>query len=224
MYLFTSSSVTQGASLGIGAVMGGTAQFNHTDVIVTGPAGATSVDMTFSMIVNASFVGGYARQWDARVTIGSHGSAANANLDEPGRLISVTEQIPLDGGSPVSRSRPQTISASVGHQVFVNPSGTASGISRFRAPNACDGEIFTFSLPGCSASSVSAGIVDNRVAPDPDCCPADFNGTRVPTVQDIFDFLAAYFGNNLSADINRIGNLSVQDIFDFLATYFAGCP
>jgi hypothetical protein len=55
-------------------------------------------------------------------------------------------------------------------------------------------------------------------------CPADFNDDGTASVQDIFDFLAAYFGNVLRADINGTGDLSVQDIFDFLERYFTGCP
>jgi hypothetical protein len=55
-------------------------------------------------------------------------------------------------------------------------------------------------------------------------CPADFNSSGAVTVQDIFDFLAAYFSGNPSADFNGSGVVSVQDIFDFLAAYFAGCP
>jgi hypothetical protein len=55
-------------------------------------------------------------------------------------------------------------------------------------------------------------------------CVADFNNSGGVTVQDIFDFLAAYFGNDPTADVNASGGVTVQDIFDFLAAYFAGCP
>jgi hypothetical protein len=55
------------------------------------------------------------------------------------------------------------------------------------------------------------------------CCIADFNVSGVVSVQDIFDFLAAYFANDPRADVNVSGVISVQDIFDFLAAYFAGC-
>ncbi len=55
-------------------------------------------------------------------------------------------------------------------------------------------------------------------------CPADFNGVGGITVQDIFDFLAAWFAGDIRADFNTSGTLSVQDIFDFLAAWFAGCP
>ncbi len=54
-------------------------------------------------------------------------------------------------------------------------------------------------------------------------CPADINRSGNLTVQDIFDFLAAYFGGQPAADFNGSGANSVQDIFDFLAAYFAGC-
>jgi hypothetical protein len=55
-------------------------------------------------------------------------------------------------------------------------------------------------------------------------CRADFNGSGGVTVQDIFDFLAAYFGNDPRADINDSGDVTVQDIFDYLSAYFTGCP
>jgi len=55
-------------------------------------------------------------------------------------------------------------------------------------------------------------------------CAADFNGVGGLTVQDIFDFLAAYFANLPAADFNGVGGVTVQDIFDFLGAYFMGCP
>jgi len=56
------------------------------------------------------------------------------------------------------------------------------------------------------------------------CCKGDFNNSGVVSVQDIFDFLAAYFNGDLCADTNGSGTLTVQDLFDFLAAYFQGCP
>ena len=55
------------------------------------------------------------------------------------------------------------------------------------------------------------------------CCPANFNQTGGVSVQDIFDFLSAWFSNNIAADFNHSGAVSVQDIFDFLAAWFVGC-
>ncbi len=54
-------------------------------------------------------------------------------------------------------------------------------------------------------------------------CPADFNRDGTISVQDIFDFLTAWFAGNPAADINGVNGLSVQDIFDFLGVWFAGC-
>jgi hypothetical protein len=56
-----------------------------------------------------------------------------------------------------------------------------------------------------------------------DDCRADFNESGVVSVQDIFDFLAAFFGGESDADFNGSGVISVQDIFDYLAAYFTGC-
>jgi len=53
-------------------------------------------------------------------------------------------------------------------------------------------------------------------------CPADFNLSGSVTVQDIFDFLAAYFAGDARADFNNWAGITVQDIFDFLAAYFGG--
>ncbi len=53
-------------------------------------------------------------------------------------------------------------------------------------------------------------------------CPADFNLSGAVSVQDIFDFLAAYFANDPRANFNFFGGITVQDIFDFLAAYFGG--
>ena len=55
-------------------------------------------------------------------------------------------------------------------------------------------------------------------------CAADFNCSGgSPTVQDIFDFLAAWFASSPSADFNGDTLINVQDIFAFLAAWFAGC-
>lgn len=54
-------------------------------------------------------------------------------------------------------------------------------------------------------------------------CAADFNGSGDVSVQDIFDFLSAYFSGAPAADYNGVGGVTVQDIFDFLAAYFAAC-
>jgi hypothetical protein len=71
---------------------------------------------------------------------------------------------------------------------------------------------------GCAGAFQIFGVCD----PNP-CCPADFNNSGAVSVQDIFDFLSAYFGHDPRADFNGSGAVSVQDIFDFLSAYFGGC-
>jgi glucose/arabinose dehydrogenase len=53
-------------------------------------------------------------------------------------------------------------------------------------------------------------------------CPADFDGVNGLQVQDIFEFLNAWFAGDPRGDFNG-GGLAVQDIFDFLNAWFAGC-
>lgn len=55
------------------------------------------------------------------------------------------------------------------------------------------------------------------------CCTANFNQQSGVTVQDIFDYLAAWFAGSSAADFNGLGGVSVQDIFDYLAAWFVGC-
>jgi hypothetical protein len=54
-------------------------------------------------------------------------------------------------------------------------------------------------------------------------CLPDFNNDGGVTVQDIFDFLTAWFSNDPNANINSDAGVTVQDIFDFLGYWFAGC-
>lgn len=58
----------------------------------------------------------------------------------------------------------------------------------------------------------------NNTAP---CCLGDFNHDGVLTVQDILDYITAYFTSDPTTDING-GGSGIQDIFDFLAVHFAG--
>jgi hypothetical protein len=70
--------------------------------------------------------------------------------------------------------------------------------------------------------SVACNAPGNSVTP---CCHADYNQSGgPPTIQDVFDYLAAYFASDARADINGVGGVTVQDIFDYLTAYFAGCP
>lgn len=54
-------------------------------------------------------------------------------------------------------------------------------------------------------------------------CPAEFNCDGTVSVQDVFDFLTAYFAGEPRADADGSGEVTVQDVFDFLTHFFAGC-
>jgi hypothetical protein len=57
----------------------------------------------------------------------------------------------------------------------------------------------------------------------PCVCRPDFNLVGGLSVQDLFDYLAAYFAGEPRSDFNFSGSASVQDIFDYLEAYFRGC-
>jgi len=76
---------------------------------------------------------------------------------------------------------------------------------------------------GCSGAyqgdSTACGPAGNPTT----CCPANFNGTGGVSVQDIFDFIGAWFARDPRADFNHSGLIGVQDVFDYLAAWLAGC-
>ncbi len=77
------------------------------------------------------------------------------------------------------------------------------------------------------ATAAAAGVLDTRYMGwlrDISACAADFNNSGNLTVQDIFDFLNAWFNSDPRADFNNVNGLNIQDIFDYLNAWFAGCP
>jgi hypothetical protein len=74
----------------------------------------------------------------------------------------------------------------------------------------------------CLVANTCSSITSTPASPTN--CPADFNGSGMLEVQDIFDFLNAWLGSDPQADFNGSGMLEVQDIFDFLNAWLAGCP
>ena len=73
----------------------------------------------------------------------------------------------------------------------------------------------------CVVSSTCGSVTSNTSTLT--ICPGDFNCQGGVGVQDIFDFLAAWFAGSPIADFNGQNGVTVQDIFDFLAAWFAGC-
>lgn len=77
---------------------------------------------------------------------------------------------------------------------------------------------------GAGVHFAGAGTVCNAAGnTESPCCIADFNHTGGVSLQDLFDFLAAWFASTASADANGSGGVTLQDLFDFLAAWFAGC-
>jgi hypothetical protein len=54
-------------------------------------------------------------------------------------------------------------------------------------------------------------------------CPADFNCSGGLDVQDVVDYINAWFANDPAADFDRAGGPQISDIFSFLSAWFAGC-
>lgn len=57
----------------------------------------------------------------------------------------------------------------------------------------------------------------------PPRCFADYDGSQVTTVNDLFSYLAAWFAGSARADSNGNGTVAVDDIFNFLSLWFQGC-
>jgi hypothetical protein len=80
----------------------------------------------------------------------------------------------------------------------------------------------TVSYVGPGGTGAGGGASPLTVVIAPVVCRGDFNHSGGLEIQDIFDYLNAWFAGNPDADFNG-GGLAVQDIFDFLNAWFAGC-
>ncbi len=118
---------------------------------------------------------------------------------ETGTLTQWSIALDRDGGNPCDASAGACCS---GSSCAVGPAISCGGPNR----------LFAGTGTVCNAPG-------NLFSP---CCKADFNHVNGVTVQDIFDFLNAYFSGQPTADLGGDG-VSVQDIFDFLAAFFTGC-
>ncbi len=103
--------------------------------------------------------------------------------------------------------------------------GTTTDLAVASGPYTGDGAMalqWTLALAPGEERTIATSFGINMPA-TPAVCRADFNGVGGVTVQDVFDFLVAYFANQPSADINGAGGVTVQDVFDYLVLYFGGC-
>lgn len=54
-------------------------------------------------------------------------------------------------------------------------------------------------------------------------CPGDFDVDGQVGIQDVFEFLAAYFVADTRADVDGDSAVTLADVFGYLAEYFTGC-
>jgi hypothetical protein len=109
---------------------------------------------------------------------------------------------------------------------IVCPSGGAPAICCIGA--CCQGSACTISTaPSCAsvAGAVFSGVgIVCGSEPNPvPCCPANFNGVGGVTVQDILDFITAWFAADTRTDFNHDGVLAPIDLLDFLTRWMSGC-
>lgn len=82
----------------------------------------------------------------------------------------------------------------------------------------------TQDVDACVAFLLANGASQSDTIISPCPCTADFNRSGTIDVQDIFDYLNAWFSGSTSSDIDGASGVTVQDIFAFLNAWFAGCP
>jgi hypothetical protein len=113
---------------------------------------------------------------------------------------------------------------SAGTQTWLCQIGTGGSDRALALAPTGAGEFFIAGRTDGSLGGPNAGGADYFLAKYGPFCAADFNHDGTLSLQDIFDFLIAYFTADPRADFSHDGLIGVQDIFDFLAAYFAGCP
>ena len=104
--------------------------------------------------------------------------------------------------------------------------GTVNDLVPETGPYTGDGAIavqWTLNLAAGEERVIDTAFAINMPV-NPPTCRADYNTDGGVTVQDIFDFLVAYFAGQPAADINGDGSVAVGDIFAYLVLYFEGCP
>jgi probable HAF family extracellular repeat protein len=149
-----------------------------------------------------------------------------------GRFFSQANAVSADGsvvvGQATSGNAPQT--GGLEAFVWTHRTGMRSVRDVLAAANVdMSGWVLTSATGVSSDGRIVAGFGEHDgrgeawIATLPAACVGDFNASGGITVQDVFDFLAAFFAAEPAADINRSGSVTVQDVFDFLAAFFEGC-
>ncbi|MEM0983594.1 MAG: GC-type dockerin domain-anchored protein [Planctomycetota bacterium] len=75
-------------------------------------------------------------------------------------------------------------------------------------------------IRGTSAGEIT-GFVD---VANPATCPADFDGSGVVNISDLFAFIAAFTTDNGNADFDGSGVVNISDLFAFITAFTGSCP
>jgi len=197
---------------------------------IMAPSVSPSNQLVFSpgsIAAIASYVGGNG----SCLTTGAPTAAADAASATAPQfvLVDVLANDAAACGNALTLSLPSSTSVSGGAVSISNGTGPG-GRNQVRytppagVPSGGINDSFTYRITEASSGGIAIGSVSVAVSGIPQSCPSDFNASGAVSVQDIFDFLAAYFAGDPRANINGTGGITVQDLFQFLAIYFTPCP
>jgi hypothetical protein len=160
----------------------------------------------------------------------SAGGAASGYLarwaDCVGSCCQTDGSCTLAAGSPTALCASGTLTVGGSCTPNVCPSGATGVCCRGATCNATVPQASCTGSGGIGATFVSmASVCNGGGSTTTPCCYPDFNKNGSLQVQDIFDFLNAWFAGSQYAKVGGdgvSGTLAVADIFDFLNAWFAG--
>ncbi len=201
--------------------LGGNVYFMAT-IGLTGTSGTTFT----TGLLRANFNGSSnAYQLELITSVGDILPGLNSGKNYQIQYLGVADADSVDSGSVFSSSSVQDAIAGASSAAAPYGSPVSLGAIVFRAKIVYDINADTlFSDPsGPGSGSTSPDQAYNvQMVLMPRVPVGDFNRDQTISVQDIFDFLAAWFASAPGSDWNGDGATTVQDIFDFLADWFAG--
>lgn len=74
-----------------------------------------------------------------------------------------------------------------------------------------------------TVASECGAVISNRVRVSRGTCRVDIDCSGSVSVQDLFDYLRAWFMGSAMAEFDAAAGVGVQDLFEFLGAWFAGC-
>jgi hypothetical protein len=168
-------------------------------------------------VINAGTNGSYQTYSTGTVTVPAFGAP-------PNDVYSAFIELNVAAGAFVGASAEAYIDDVSISGTFATGGGPTNGVC-------CRGSTCSITTQAACTAGAFGGAAWSAAAacndasnPTTPCCKADYNKANGISVQDIFDYLAAWFASDLTADTNGDSTIAVQDIFDFLNAWFSGCP